>query len=197
MAKTPLEAFQKIQSLPGKRREQLDDMLLKGIVASEATRIIQAEWKIWLDEKPATIKKRLERYRSSELKKRLVEQVAGATGGLRAATLAQRINAMDELEVLVGQQKVRFSKILQVESKSDSFLLKSATDEGRLLKEMLVELGRLQLETGVLHRAPKKVTGKLTDGNGVEQIFEWTQEQEELFQSIDGLSTGDYVSITH
>jgi hypothetical protein len=190
------EAFQKIQVLPEKRREQLDDMLLKGIVASEATRIIQSEWKIWLDEKPATVKKRLERYRSGELKQRLVARVAGTTNGIRAATLAQRVNAMDELEVLVGQQKTRFSKALDMEQKAP-LLLKQATDEGRLLKEMLVELGRLQLETGVLARAAKKVKGTLTDSEGIERSFEWTSEQETLFNQIDGLVTGDYVSISH
>ena len=57
-------------------------------------------------------------------------------------------------------------------------------DEGRLLKEMLVELGRLQLETGVLARAPKKITAP-SDPNGGVQTFEWTQEQEALFNELN------------
>lgn len=194
MAKPPVKTITEIAALPPVRREQLDALLLKGISPSQIAIVIQNEWKIWLKEKPGTIKKRLERYRAGPLKTKLIEQTVGATQGMKVAGLAKRLNALDELEELVGVQKARFIKAYTMEANAP-LLLKQATDEGRLLKEMLVELGRLQLETGILHRVPKKITGKLTDGNGSETIFEWTQEQEALFEQIDQLGAG-YVKIT-
>jgi hypothetical protein len=98
---------------------------------------------------------------------------------------------MDELTELVAHQKDRFEK-MYLKEKMAPLLMKQVSEEGRLLKDMLVELGKLQLETGVLQRAPKKVTGSMTDANGAVQSFEWTLEQEQLFKAIEA---GDYVSI--
>jgi hypothetical protein len=101
------------------------------------------------------------------------------------STLHKKMSAMDSLQELVDIQTGRYKKLL-VKEQAGPLLLRQVSDEGRLLKEMLVELGRLQLETGVLHRVPKKVSGTLTDAAGQVSTFEWTQEQEELFKSIGG-----------
>lgn len=180
------EAFKRLHALGAERVAQIDEMLLKGIPASQVAMVLHGEWKVLTDVKADSVKKMLERYRKTELRARIVHQVAGATQGLRASTLQKRLNAMDELEALVRSQKDRFEKMYMKE-KPTPLLMKQVTDEGRLLKEMLVELGRLQLETGVLQRAPKKISGTLTDEHGVQRAFEWTTEQEALFQQIEAI----------
>ena len=69
--------------------------------------------------------------------------------------------------------------------KDKPLLLKSTTDEIRLLKEMLVDLGRVQMETGVLPKATRKVTGMITDAAGVIAEFSWTEEQEQLYHELE------------
>ena len=58
-------------------------------------------------------------------------------------------------------------------------LLKTTT----LLKDMLVQLGHLQLETGYLARAARTVKGSVMAGEVTE--FEWTEEQEKLIQELE------------
>ena len=187
------EAFRDLYALGEERVGKIDDLLTKGLPASQVVEVIQGEWKVWTDRKAGTVKKMLERYRKGPLRQRIVHQVATATEHIRASTLRARLNALDELNDLVGHQKDRYLKMYERE-KPTALLMKQVTEEGRLLKEMLVELGRLQLETGVLARAPKKVTGTITDPNGGVQTFEWTQEQEALFNELNQGDRG-YVQI--
>jgi hypothetical protein len=91
----------------------------------------------------------------------LIDKAAPKT----AASLRKKLVAIDELEQLVAVQKGRLEKVLVKEASLPSgILLKQASDGARLLKETLVELGKLQLETGT--RAPKKVRGTVTDAAG-------------------------------
>jgi len=176
-------AFASLKALGEEKVGRIDDMLKKGMPASQIAAIIHNEWGDLKQLRPDSVKKTLERYRGTELRDRVVADIAGASQGMRTSTLQKRASAMDSLQELVDIQTTRFKKML-VKEQTMPLLLKNVSDEGRLLKEMLVELGRLQLETGVLHRAPKKITGQLTDNDGKVSMFEWTQEQEDLFKSI-------------
>lgn len=187
-------AYKALKALGPARMGQIDDLLTKGVLARDVAHTIQNEWGLCKELGADWLRKMLERYRRTELRERVVRAVAGATEGVRASTLQKRISALDRLTDLVELQTGRYHKALQLEGRGQ-LLLKQATEEGRLLKEMLVELGRLQLETGVLQRAPKKVTGTMTDAAGAVSTFEWTQEQEDLFRSIGGEQ--GYASIAH
>jgi len=63
-------------------------------------------------------------------------------------------------------------------------LIGATSAEVRLYKEILVDLARMQLETGVMHRAPRTVTGVMVDAAGEVKSFTWTDEQDELLQGI-------------
>lgn len=186
------EAFKALKELGADRMAAIDEMLTRGVVASQVASIIRDEWQLLGGIKHDSVKKMLERYRKSELRERIVAQIAGASEGVRASTLQKRASALDSLQELVDIQTGRFKKMLAREAQGP-LLLKQVSDEGRLLKEMLVELGRLQLETGLLARAPKKVTGTVTDASGQVSNFQWTQEQDELFRSIE--SEQGYVAL--
>ena len=186
-------AFAALKELGPEKVARIDEMLKKGIVTGQVATIIHDEWKVLTDVKHPTLKRMLERYRKGELRERIVAEIAGATEGTRTSTLQKRVNALDALDELVALQTARYKKML-VKEQAGPLLMKQVSDEGRLLKEMLVELGRLQLETGVLARAPKKVTGSVTDAAGQVSTFEWTTEQEELFKTLDE-GRGSYVAL--
>jgi len=63
-------------------------------------------------------------------------------------------------------------------------LLKTTTDELRLMKELLVSLGSMQLETGVMGRATKTITGTVTDGMGLVKAFSWQEAEERLYTEL-------------
>lgn len=178
------EKFRKLHEIGDERIAELDALLGKGVLPSELATKIQNDWGFLTDLKHDSVKKMLERYRKSELREKVVAQITGVTRDVRTKTLQRRLNAMEELQELVEIQKGRYRKLL-VKEQQGPLLLKQVTDEGKLLKEMLVELGKLQLETGLLVRAPKKMTGVMTDEDGNIHHFSWTEEQEELAQILE------------
>ena len=178
------DAFKRLYALDEERIEQVNEMLSKGLPASQVAQVIQSEWGLLADLKPDSVKKMLERYRKTDLRERILAQVAGVTEGMHTTTLAKRVSALEELTDLATVQKGRYQKAVQLEG-GKPLLLKQATEEGRLLKEILVELGRLQLDTGVLARVPRRITGQVIDEGGRVRQFEWTEEQEALYREID------------
>ena len=180
------ETFTRMNDFNPAQREQVDTMLGKGIPAREVVELIQAEWGMWVGDKLDTAKKRLQRYRATHLRKRLLNQAIDANKTLSISGITKRLNALDELDKLVQTQIVRYQKVLMREQVGP-LLLKQVTDEGKLLQGMLVDLGKLQLETGILRRAPKTVTGTVLDEDGNIKTFEWTEEQEQLFKELDGV----------
>jgi len=149
---------------------------------------------------PSSLKKNLERYRAADLKNKLVKQataqVVDALGGVSVAVAKKRLDAVEEMEKLVARQIERYESILSREAQAPKgILLKGATDEGRLLKEMLEKLGTLQLETGRLRRAPKHTTGQsFNPATGEVQQFSWTEEQAALHQELEKMD-GDTLEL--
>ena len=93
---------------------------------------------------------------------------------------------MDELEEMVRIQRVRVDKMLALEE-GKPMLIGATTGEIKLLKEMLVDLGRVQLETGFLTRAPKTIKGVLANARGERIEFSWTEEQEQLYRELENV----------
>lgn len=180
-----LRAFKKIRALGEDVVEVLDARLLEGESCLEMARWIQNDVGKLNDIKTESLKKMLERYRERELRRKTLERITNAQKNQSLAKIHKRLNAMETMAGLVEQQQLRVGRILAREDQLPSgLLLKDANNEIRLLKDMLVDLGRLQLETGVLHRAPKKVMGSIMK-DGEEHTFEWTEAQERLFSELE------------
>jgi hypothetical protein len=179
------EPFKRLHALGAARIAEIDQMIGRGDLPRDIAQIIRAEWGLLTDVRADSVKKMLERYRKTELRAKVIAQVSGANELVRTKTMQKRLNAMEEIQNLVAVQRGRFEKML-VREQAGPLLLKQVSEEGRLLKDMLVELGKLQLETGLLVRAPKKLTGTLTDEEGNIQRFSWTEEQEALARIIEG-----------
>ena len=178
----PGTALNKLQSLGDEVLSLVDSKLTSGVPASQVAAWLQDECKLFPEVKPPSVKKMLERYRKGELRNKTLDRIATAHVNLPLATLQKRLNALDELEEMVRVQRGRVDKMLTLET-GKPILLKTTTDEIRLLKDMLMDLGRIQLETGVLARANRTVKGQVIGPSGEVKQFEWTEEQEKLWRN--------------
>lgn len=190
--------YKRLKDLGQETMDLIDMKLLGGTPAGDIATYIQVELGQCKDIKHASLKKTLERYKAGELRRKALEQVAGVNKDKAVKVIHRRMNAMEELQALADAQRERVGKLLLREAQlPNGMLLGDVKHEARLLKDMLVDLGRLQLETGVLHRAPKRITGSLLDANGETREFTWTEEQERLFETLtDGpLIEGEVVDV--
>ena len=170
---------------------EIDSRLLEGEGAFKIATWIQEEVGVLTDHKTQSLKKALERYRAKDLRRRTIERVSKAHHGTTLPKVHGKLNALENMIGLVENQQQRVGKLLKREADlPNGMLIGDTKNEMRLLKDMLVDLGKLQLETGVLKRAPKTVTGSFTQ-NGEEVAFSWTEEQDRLYKQLEhGLIEG-------
>ena len=179
-------AFRRLKDLGPDMMSRIDSKLTSGESGMDVARWLQEDCNQLRDMKPSSLKKTIERYRGTELRNRTIKRIAEAQTGVPVKTLQKRLNAMDELEEMTRIQRGRVDKLHVHESGlPPGILLDKTTGEIRLLKDMLVDLGHIQMETGVLARAAKTFKGTLTDANGEVKQFEWSEEQEKLFQELE------------
>ncbi len=164
---------------------QIDEKLIAG----ETGRMV-ADWLqkagLLKDVKREALIRMIERYRGTEVREKLVKRIADAQTGKSLITVARRATALEELEEIARIQRKRVDKMLALED-GKPMLITATSNEIRMLKEILVDLGHMQLETGVIVRAPKTVYGVMTGRNGEEVAFSWTEEQAKLYQELEGV----------
>lgn len=180
-------AFKRLQELSPDMVEEVDRRLLAGETPSSVAAWLQDDVGAFKDLQQSSLKKQLERYRGTGLKAKVLQEVTEKTNRMSAVALRKRVNALTELQELAERQKARFEKVFMREHPMPGgILLKQVGDEARLLKEILVELGKLQLETGMgLVRAPRRIMGSITDPDGEVKEFAWTEEQEQLYRELE------------
>lgn len=180
------KAFAKLHTLPKETVAHVESRLMEGDSPMAIANWLQNDMGQFLDMKPATLKKNLERYRSVDLKDKVVSGILGANKGKSVSTLAKQVSALNEITDMVMIQRARVEKLMVSEAKMTGLTMKTLSDEMRLFKELCSELGKLQLETGVLARAPKKLTGSVTDpGTGEVRTFSWSEENDLAMKTIE------------
>ena len=180
------EVFKKLKELGETTVQQVESRLLSGEGTTSVARHLKHELGAFPDLKEDSVKKNLDRYNAKVLKPRVLKEISDRAKGKSASGLQAQLNAMDEMTDLVDIQRGRLDKVLVVESKMTGMVAKHVTNEVRLLKELLVELGKLQLDTGVMRRAPKTVTGHMHNpASGEISEFTWTEEQEDLYKQLE------------
>lgn len=187
MAATKKKKFGPLKELPQDVQDRMDASLLAGDSPYDVARWLNEELGLIQTHSIDALRKMLERYRGSELRERTLARIANVAGASATKTLMQRLNSMEEIEDLVRTQKGRVEKLLLREvSMPSGILLKDTQGEMRLLKELLIDLGKMQLETGVLVRAPRNAAaaGLATPGDISETDASWTEEQEQLFNQL-------------
>lgn len=180
------KAFQKLHTLPVEIVQQVGDKLLQGESPLAVANWLQQDLKVFTDMKTPTLKKNLERYRSVDLKDKVVSDILGANKGKNVAGLAKKLSALDEIIDMVMIQRNRVEKLMVTEANMKGLTMKTLSDEIRLFKELCAEMGKLQLEMGILARAPKKMTGTVSDpATGEVLNFSWSEENDQLMKTIE------------
>lgn len=189
------EPFANLKALGSDRMSEIDEMLRGGMSPAAVGKVIQTEWGEMTSSKPETLKKQLDRYRAKVIRAQIIETTNALVKKIPTTVLAKKLNVLEEMTELVSVQKRRFYKALNQEDLMPKLLMKNVTEEAKVLKDMLVELGKLQLETGALQRAPKKLTASVVDPDGSIRSFEWTEAQEALSREIDGYTVIDHETV--
>lgn len=189
------EPFANLKALGSDRMSEIDEMLRGGMSPAAVGKVIQTEWGELTSSKPETLKKQLDRYRAKVIRAQIIETTNALVKKIPTTVLAKKLNVLEEMTELVSVQKRRFYKALNQEDLMPKLLMKNVTEEAKVLKDMLVELGKLQLETGALQRAPKKLTASVVDPDGSIRSFEWTEAQEALSREIDGYTVIDHETV--
>ena len=135
------------------------------------------------DVKADSLRKMLDRYRQTELRDKTIAALTQAQRNNGVKDVAKRLHAIDELEELARVQHARLTKVLAQETKAP-LLIKQVGEEASRLQGMLTDLARLQLETGLIQRAPKKVFGTMTTPDGKPHEFVWTEEYDRLNEEL-------------
>jgi hypothetical protein len=157
-----------IKSLSSERQDQILQMLRAGKKADHIAGVIQDGWQALPDMKRESLVRAITRFRSDFVRTNM-EQLLLESGALdKAAQIAWNFDALDELQRLYYLQQTRIAKLLDFEQTlPDGLLHNQLSDELRLASKMLARIGLLQLETGILRRAPKDVEAPPPDDTSV------------------------------
>jgi hypothetical protein len=156
------------------------NLLLQGESINDLVKRIQDEWGLMTDKKPATVQTMLYRFSRGIVKKETVRRVIDTV----TASKHVRVTTLTELAGLCEKQKKRLEKALTMESKGP-MLLSMVSNEFRLMKDMLRDLALLQIETGILPRAPKTIAGMISDpSTGKVTNFAWMEGDESLLDAL-------------
>ena len=181
-------AFQRIYSLGDERVDELKERLSSGESPNQLAELVQGVWGQCLDTSDKALSRQLARFRKDVVNRELVESIQEEAGG-QVHKLRQRLDVMEELTDACLIQKDRMLKVYGKE-KQGPLLMSQVSSEIKTYKDLLCALGSLQLETGLMRRAPKTVTGVLAQEvrdehqRGVLAI-RWTEETEAALRDIE------------
>ena len=178
-----LPAYHQIKSLGEEVMLGIEARLLDGESAAKVVTWLQKDMELLTEAVPASLKKTLERYRGKELRDKTIKKIAQAQRGVSLKEVAKHFNAMAQLEEVAVMQRKRVDKMMELE-KGKPMILKAASDEIRLLKDTLVALADMQLDTGLLTRAGKGANGTPVDQMATAQMFTWDDARQKMFEDL-------------
>ena len=158
--------------------------LNQGQPIAELVSLIQDEWGLMRDYKPTSLKTLLYQYSKHVVRPAIVERVARfADRRTPGGGSHVEVSSLQELSALCEIQRARVEKCMMLE-KPGAPINPQATEQIRLLTDMLHKLAGLQIEVGLLPRAPKTVRGMMLGGDGKPCLFGWTVSDDELLQRL-------------
>jgi hypothetical protein len=166
--------FERLLALGDEAVAEIKGRLARGDSAREVAEWLQSEGRC-LDARLEALVNQLGRFRRAEVVDAAIERLERRLKHSTHPGIAlKKLSALARLTLLVEVQRERVEKALAQEDKLESALLQMASEAIRDYRICLVELARLQLETGILPRAPRSVAGRIqqTD-NGLE--FGWAE----------------------
>lgn len=190
-------AYKRFIDMGTERQLALDQLLHQDKPFTDIVKILQGEWGEFLDVKPDTLNKNLQRYKAKYLIPRWqnaqAKVAAGVVGNEKefaasAKRMRGKLDVMDCYEELIDIQRDRILKVYEREKKMpDGIVLDSLNKLFRDYSNSLNQYSNLQMETGVVKRAPKVITGQLGIGETTETpTFEMAFQLQE--QAVAGFA---------
>lgn len=176
-------AFSRLTELGPEVMGEINARLLNNETPADISRWLHEDLDLMKDVKVQSVAKMIARYRVKALRKHVVEEALFNMKGRSTSQLKTRLSALDEIEELVVLQRGRVDQCLMIEAGLQR-LSPATREEMKLLKDLLVQLGHLQLEMGILPKASKTITGMVVE-DGKPKSFSWTEEQEKLSRLIE------------
>lgn len=170
------------------RAQEVSRLLLQGAEVKDLVPVIQNEWQLLTDKKPATVKTMLYRYNRQVVKRETLRRVAATV--TTASHLA--VTTLEDLSNLCKRQKLRVEKALTTEDLAKGMLTDMATKQITLYGSLLKDLAVLQIETGLLPRAPKTVKGMMMGPDGVPTAFGWVENDDALLDALKSTQAVTY-----
>ena len=123
---------------------------------------------------------RLRRYRKNFVVPEQKRELLAAASERGIGIVRRKLDLVEELEDLALEHRTRFRRGLVAE-KDAALPLPAVTRLAMAYGEALERLARLYLETGLIQRVPRRVTGMLQDLMGNRAVFEFTEEEAARF----------------
>ncbi len=156
----PGRGYHRFQEMPQENQGILYQMFLDGDPATEIARMIQEDWGTCQDVTRKALVRQLQRYRKDVIDPKILIQGKSLPVEARKVLLGRinkQLDTLDTMASVLEAQEVRFLAA-QAEAGGDARLEGRAGTELQRLWHMLKDLANLQIETGILRRAPKTVT---------------------------------------
>lgn len=162
--KTTNVKFHRLYELGTEKVAEIDNLLLHGRSAPEVAKVIHEDWNKLTDIKRDNLARQLRRYRKEmDVSIAARQQVARRDGKslLRVSEQIEKIDVIEDLNSLIHSQKMRINRLLEHESSLpvEKGLVSDVKYEMQQLIAMYKLIANLQLETGIMRRAPKTVSG--------------------------------------
>lgn len=195
--------YARIYALGADKVSQVDTLLLKGTVAGDVATLIQGEWGAMQDLSFSAIERQLRRYRRDlDIKVTARQEVALRDNKtvLAVSRQVEQIDVIEDMNSLIHTQKIRINRLLEYEASRElsEGLLSDVKYEMQQLIAMYKLISTLQLETGLMRRAPKTVSGMFSydDDTGrfefeakIEDHKALSQATAEVMQILEGTFT--------
>lgn len=180
--------YEDLKSMGADNFAAMEKKLMSGETPGAVARWIQEDLGLLPHKKRTTLEVQVRRYSQKELRGKALQKIATLQGKKSTQYLLERLNALEEVESLFLVQKARMEKIVGHEKNlAPGLLLKDASAEIRLTKDILVDMGRLQLELGIIKKVETGPNAPRLNEDGTLQEFSWSEEQEAMFRDLSGM----------
>lgn len=158
----PDTRFKDLMGLGQERVSLIKTMMLDGKSAAHISRVMQHDWGVLTQRKEESLARLLVRYRKLEVDPKIALQSDALPDDLKEELVARmnsQLNTLDEMSTLCVEQMARY-KIHSIEAARTGkrSALSSAAVEGQRLHNMLKDLAGIQMDAGIIPRAPRIVS---------------------------------------
>lgn len=178
------KAFQAILDLGEETVEELEQRMLDGQKDVEIVAWLHSEKGALLNKSPESLARTLSRYRRDVIRPRELDRVVKRNRGTSTHHLRKKTDTLERLRTHLDIQEGRFHKAYDKE-KNSPLLMEQVTKEGEILRKGLIDLAKLEMEVGVIPRAPRTTQGTMTSSDGTQATFTWTEQDARLLEELD------------